>query len=215
MKSKAKGNKAEKKESKQSVPAITDKERIDKGQILARIIIEVLGAPKEYVEEAIKLVIDRAKSVQQLEVVSESTYEAEEKGKLYCTFSELEIWFQNMDVFSRFLFDFNPSSVEVIQPQTVPLKALFLSGFFNDFLLKMHELGLKVKDNSAKTQLLQKNTDVLVRNFISFLIAEPKSVEDISKATGIPTENVKAMLENFVKAGVARQKGSLYVLAKK
>ncbi|MBW2971430.1 hypothetical protein KY359_00190 [Candidatus Woesearchaeota archaeon] len=194
---------------------ISDKERVDKGQVLARIIIEVLGAPKEYVEEAIQLVIDKVHKTKDVEVVSESTFEAEEKGKLFSTFSEIEIWFKDVDTLSRFLFDFTPSSVEIMQPIKLHLSANFVSGFLNDFLLKMHDLGLKLKDNAAKTQLLQKNTDVLVRNFMHFVLREPRSVDEIAKLTGIPKPNAEAMLANFEKAGVVKKENGLFVITKK
>lgn len=208
--------KKESKEKKVKPAGLTDKERVEKGHILARIIIEVLGAPKEYVEEAIQIVVDRVHSAKEITVVSESTFEAEEKGKLFSTFSEIEIWFDNMDTLSNFLFEFTPSSIEVMQPSKIGLGARFVSGFFNDFLLKMHDLGLKLKDSSAKTQLLQKNADALVRNFMNFVLSQGgKSLEEIASATGIPADNVTAILANFEKAGIIRKDGDKYIMLKK
>ena len=204
------------KSKKPEVKKLTDKERVDKGQVLARIIIEVLGAPKDYVEEAIQIVVDRVRSTKEIEVVSESTFEAEERGKLFCTFTELEMWFDNLDVLSNFLFEFTPSSVEIMQPSHITVDARFVSGFFNDFLLKMHELGLKVKDTSATVQLLQKNADALIRNFISYSLSScPKSADEIASATGIPKDNAAALLSNFEKAGVAKKEGDKYSFVKK
>jgi hypothetical protein len=208
--------KKESKDKKGKSAGLTDKERVDKGQVLARVIIEVLGAPKEYVEEAIKLVVDRVNTTKDITVVSESTFEAEEKGKLFSTFSELEIWFDNMDTLSNFLFEFTPSSIEIMQPSKIGLDARFVSGFFNDFLLKMHDLGLKLKDSSAKTQLLQKNADALVRNFMNFVLSQGgKSVDEIVSATGIPKDNVAAILANFEKAGIIKKDCDKYILLKK
>jgi hypothetical protein len=207
----AKSKKADKSSTGQKV---TDKERVAKGQILCRVIIEVLGAPKEYVEEAITLVVDKVKADESLELVSESTYEAEEKGKLFVTFSELEIWFKNMDSLVQFIFNFTPSSIEVMQPTSCVIPAIILSGFFNDFLMKMHELGLKVKDVSAKAQVLQKNTDALIRNFINVILVQPKSAGEISTLTGIPEDNIKAILAIYEKAGIVSLEGNKYLLKK-
>jgi hypothetical protein len=192
--------------------SVSDAERIAKGQILARIIIEVLGAPKEHVEEAIKLVVDKIRDSKDMEILSESTYEAVEKGKLFTTFSELEIWFNGMDDLIQFMFNFTPSSVEIVRPTQLSIPALHLNGLFNDFLLKMHDLGLKMKDTSASMQLLKKNTDVLIRNFLNFVLKEPRSSEEVSKLTGIPKENVSALLANFEKAGIVERQGDSYVL---
>jgi len=219
MVGKSKGGKADKKDSKQPnkvAPAkpdkkLTDKERVDQGQVLCRAIIEVLGAPKEYVEEAVTLVVDKIRETPYFEVVSEETFEAEEKGKLFSTFSEVEIWFTNVDALSKFVFDFTPSSIEVLQPSEVSLKANFLNGFFNDFLLKIHESGMKIKDNSAQLQLLQKNTDTLVRNIMNFMISSPRSSEEIAKLVGIPKENTEAILANYIKVGIAELKDGKYI----
>jgi hypothetical protein len=191
---------------------ISDKERVDKGQLLVRIVVEVVGAPKEHVEEAVKLVVDRVHHQKDLDVVSESTFAAEEKGKLFSTFSEMEIWFKDTDVLTRFLFDFTPSSVEVMQPSTVPLTAHHFSGFLNDFLLKMHESGMKLKDLSAKTQLLSKNTDTLVRNFLNYALEKPRTTQQLPGILGIPMENIGAILENFEKAGIVTKEGDVYSL---
>ncbi|MFH1063978.1 MAG: hypothetical protein V1729_02780 [Candidatus Woesearchaeota archaeon] len=206
---------AGKKESKKEEPKLTDKERVDKGQMLARIIIEILGAPKDYVEEAAQLVVDRIAKTDKIELVSESTYEAEPKGKLFSTFSEVEVWFETLDELSKFIFDFTPSSVEIIQPSEKLFKARFLSGFFNDFLLKMHDLGLKLKDEVAKSHLAEKNADVLVRNFLHFVLEAPRSGEDVAKIMGIPPDNVDAILGTFEKAGIIENTAGLYSLKKK
>ncbi|MFC1741231.1 hypothetical protein ACFL3V_01715 [Nanoarchaeota archaeon] len=191
---------------------ISDKERADKGQILCRIVLEVLGAPKDYVNEAVQMVVDKVHKTEKIDLVSENTYEAEEKGKMFSAFSELEIWFNDMDVLMQFLFNFTPSSVEVMQPSKIPMDSHLVSGFFNDFLLKMHDMGLKLKNVSAQTQVLQKNADALVRNFFNTVLTEPRTSEDLSKMTGIPKENVEGILENFEKAGVVKKQGDKYLL---
>jgi hypothetical protein len=202
-----------KKDKKEDVKKLSDAERIAKGRILARIIIEVLGAPKEHVEDAIKQVVDRLYETKDLEVVSESTFEAVEKDKLFTTFSEIEIWFKDVDALIQMMFNFTPSSVEIMQPAQLNTDAHIMSGLCNDFLLKMHDLGLKMKDTSANMQLLKKNTDALIRNFINFLLKEPRSSEDLAKLTGIPKANVEAILANYEKAGIVSKKGDLFVLA--
>ncbi len=209
------GEKKTEKKTEETEEKLTDSERVRKGQVLARMIIEILGAPKEYVEEAAQLVADRVAKTDKLELVSESTYEAEPKGKLFSTFSEMEIWFGSVDELSKFLFDFTPSSVEIMQPTEKILKARFLSGFFNDFLLKMHDIGLKLKDEVAKSQLVEKNTDTLIRNFLHFVLAEPRSGSDVAKIMGIPPDNVDAILGTFEKAGIIEKKEDLYSLKNK
>jgi hypothetical protein len=206
-----KGSKDNDKDDDKAPRNMTDKERVAKGQILARILIEVLGAPKEHVEDAIKLVVDKVRQIDKATVISENTYEAEEKAnKLFSTFSELEIWFDNLDILELFVFEYTPSSVEVIRPDSISLKNRVISGFFNDFLLKMHDLGLKMTDTAAKVSVARNNADALVRNFINYALEPPKSAEELSKILGIPLDNTKAILAAFEKAGVVVQKDGLF-----
>lgn len=190
---------------------LSDKERVDKGQLLVRIVIEVLGAPKEHVEESVKLVIDRVNKIQNIDLLSEKTYEAEKKDNgLFSTFSELEIWFKNMEHFMQFMFDFTPSSVEIIQPENIVWKNRIFSGLVNDFLLKMHESGMKLSDTTAKLMLIQKNADAIVRNFVNFAIKKPRSAEELSAILGIPVENIKAILDTYIKAEIASENNGVY-----
>lgn len=195
---------------------ISDRERVDRGNILVRVVIEVLGAPRAHVEESVQIVVDKIHRIQNITVVSEKTYEAEEKDNgLFSTFSELEIWFNSVEQCMEFLFNFTPSSIELIQPENLSWSNNVFSGFANDFLMKMHDSGMKLSDTSAKLALLKKNTDALITNFVTFSLDKPRSADELAKILGIPEDNVKAILDNFLKAGVASENNGVYSLIKK
>ena len=182
-----------------------------KDKILARVLVEVLGAPKEHIEKAIMMLVDKMQEQRDIKILSEETAEAAPRGKLFSTFSELDIEFKDLVSLEKFMFDFTPSSIEIIEPENLVLSKGFFSGVLNDFMLKLHETALEYKDMTAQSQVLAKNTDAIIRNFLLFALKEKRSSDDISKITGIPAENIGAILEKFESAGVVKKEGDLWI----
>ncbi|HII72255.1 TPA: hypothetical protein HA265_05875 [Candidatus Woesearchaeota archaeon] len=185
------------------------------GAILCRVLVEVIGAPKEHIEKAIGMLVDKMYAEEKIEIISEETFEAKERGKLFSTFSELDIWFDDIVVLEKFMFDYTPSSVEVVEPQELTVPSRLFSGIMNDFLLRMHEHAFKYKDLSAHSRALANNTDAVIRNFLNYLLNEPKTAEEVSKATGIPLENAAALLDKFAKVGICEKRGDSWHKLKK
>jgi len=59
--------------------------------IRCRTIIEVLGKPKEYVEDAIKEYIEHIKQDSELVILNEDYSEIKEQGPLWSKFVELDL----------------------------------------------------------------------------------------------------------------------------
>src|SRR3989338_4265862 len=87
-----------------------------------RAILEVLGRPKEHVENTIKTLVAKAKERHDVSVINEKFADIREEGKLFSTFVELEIVAKGTNNLSAFCFDFMPSSIEVDKPDQVILR---------------------------------------------------------------------------------------------
>ncbi|MBS3108311.1 hypothetical protein J4409_00400 [Candidatus Woesearchaeota archaeon] len=123
-------------------------------KILIRTVIEILGSPKEHVEETMKLVINRAK--ENFKLLSEKTYKSEEVQGMWSTFAELEISFKDMEQLIIFCFEFMPSSIEVIEPVSFNLKCTDISNTLNDLLAKLHRYDMVVKNLTAENVILKR-----------------------------------------------------------
>jgi hypothetical protein len=67
-----------------------EKERLEKGQVLAKVIIEMLGAPKEHIEATLKQYIEKLKKEKKdFEVMKSDFAEAKEQGKFFAAFTEI------------------------------------------------------------------------------------------------------------------------------
>jgi inactivated superfamily I helicase len=73
-------------------------------KITARVIIEMLGAPKEYIEKTLKDYIEKLKK-DGIKIIKETIEPAQKQNELFSTFVELDIEFDKMEDLLGFCFD--------------------------------------------------------------------------------------------------------------
>ena len=105
------------------------------GEIHVRTILEMMGAPKEYIEKTLKDYIEKLKK--DLNIVKEDYEEAKEQGKMFSAFCELEIKFKDILELLDFCFEALPSSIEILSPENLSYKSNDFTDFLND--LQLHQ----------------------------------------------------------------------------
>ena len=169
------------------------------GQVLARLIIEMLGAPKEHVETTLKDFVKMLKQDRDLEVVSEEFAEPDPKEGLFSTFVEIEIWFKNLPRLLNFCFEAMPSSVEILEPEVIYISAPQLSGYLNDLQARLHTLDMELKRFEAERTVLGNNADALFRNLVMLSLKHSqKSLNQLSTDLGIKPDELKPLLDQLV-----------------
>jgi hypothetical protein len=197
---------------------LSDKDRLEKGQILARVVLEIAGAPKEHVDNSIKLVVDHISGAKGLYVVSEETYEAEkkdDKDSLFSAFSEIELWFSDVNALLGFGFDYMPSSIEIIQPDNIKMQTYQVSGLLNELLARLHDVDMQLKVKNAENQLINKNAELIIRNFIVTLLnGKGMRIEELEKLVGIPKDNLAFFVKVLEDRKVIRSDSGVYSLVR-
>ena len=179
-------------------------------QILARCILDILGAPKEHIEKSLKDHIDQLKK-NGLQIQTEVYEDAKPKDKLFSAFAELTIQFKDVNEMLDFCFDSMPSSVEIVSPAQINLDTQMLTEFLNDFQAKMHHTDMMLKGMQAQKQVLDKNAVNILRNFIKYLCKEkPRSKEDLTSFLGIQHDELVSFLDGLVEQGSLKKEGDLY-----
>lgn len=132
-------------------------------RIIARMIIEVLGSPKEHVEETIKQVIQKLESEKAIKLISQKTYETEEQKdtKLWSTFSEVEFSPENIKSLIELCFDYMPSSIEIIEPAGMDLDSGNISDMLNDLLSKLHKYDMVLKNMHAQNLVMKHDIELI------------------------------------------------------
>jgi hypothetical protein len=180
-------------------------------RVLARAIIEMLGAPKEHIEKTLRDYIGKIKSDKSLEIRKQEIAPAKAEKKLFSAFAELEIWFKSPQKLVDFCFDSMPSSVEIIEPGKIELDSAGLTDTLNDLQARLHNNDMLVKTLKARNSILDKNSKKILRNFVfSLLDNEQKAISLISAKVGIKEQQLKPFLDELVKEGKLEEKEGRY-----
>lgn len=171
----------------------------EKQRIHARIIIEMMGAPKEHIVKTMELLIEKMKEDENVNLIGAENADPIEKDKMWSFFSEMEIEVKDASMLIGFCFDYMPSSVEILSPNNFSLNSAVLGGLLNDMQTRLHQVDMVLKGVSAENQLLKKNGTMLLNNIIILLLRESeKSLDELSKRAGIPADQLKKFLEVLV-----------------
>ena len=197
---------------------MNNSERLEKGQVHFRTIIEVVGRPKEYVGETIRNYIEKLKKdekfdIEKTDFAETKKVEEEKEEELWSTFVDIELWSKNLPSVVDFCFDFMPSSIEIIEPKELHLKERELSGLLNDLQANLHKMNVFVKNAANENLNLKKNAYNLLWNIIAVMtVKQGKTLEQLSKITGFEPDNLKDFLDKLEEQGKIEQKEGKYFL---
>ncbi len=123
-------------------------------KIVLRIIIEILGNPQEHVNDTLKKIIEKIKS--EFKVNKEELYEAENVGKLWSAFTEVEMELNNVDQLIGICFEYMPSSIEILEPIEFAVKNNDLNNLLNDLMAKLHQNDMIIKNLAAENTVMKR-----------------------------------------------------------
>jgi len=197
------------------------KQKIEEGWIQARVVLEVVGKPKEHVEKTIKEIVRKVKKEKDLEILDEHIAEikkqksgAEGEGvikELWATFAEMEILFKSLTTITYFSFEYMPSSIEIVEPQSITIPAINLSEFFNDLQLRLHQVDMVIKQLQNKNSFFNKNMLGLLKNFILILLsAKERTPEQLARLTGVNKDTIEDFLDRLIDEGKVEMEGDKY-----
>src|SRR3990172_1330680 len=179
--------------------------------IVARCIVEILGAPKEYIVKMLREHVEKVKQ-EGVDIQIEKYAEPVPQDKLFTQFAELQIAFKNLRQLLDFCFDSMPSTVEIMSPEKLSLDMAVFEDFINDFQGKLHHTDMMFNGLQSQKQILDKNAINVLHNFIKFACkAKPQSLDDLSKLLGIEAKDLTAFIESLVDKGELEKEGQVFV----
>lgn len=188
-------------------------EKIRQGALLTKVIVEILGAPKEHVEKTLKAVIEKIKEEEPLNVLSGKVFKAKPQGRFFSMFTEMEILFNDFAHLADFCFNYLPSSVEIVEPEEFKTKSVNITNVLNDLLAKLHNADMVLKNSQAKNLILERNSLNLLKNIVVLSLRDgKKSLDELSKATGVAVNALEPFLNNYLKENVIKKLGKEYSL---
>ena len=182
--------------------------------VRCRTIIEVLGKPKEHVDNAIKQYIEHIKEDSELVVLNEDYSDIKEQGKLFSKFVELDLVIKGTKKLISFCFEYMPSSIEVVKPEHLVMTNPELSNFLNDLQARLHNVDMIVKQLKAENDFLKLNMNAITHNTILICLKVSKlSIEHLSKITGVDKKELEIFIEKLLKENKIKKESELYSLA--
>jgi len=131
------------------------KERIKRGAIRAKIIVEIVGSPEEYVKNIIDV---KSKEIaEHFEVIHTELGEPKKiSEKFHSAFMEIEMLFPDISTLMGFIFDYMPSSIEIIEPEEITEDTHNFSDILNDLAVRLHQHSEVIIRLKAMNALLNK-----------------------------------------------------------
>ena len=183
--------------------------------IRCKVIIEVLGKPKEHVEESLKTYIEKIKEDPELIVLNSQFVDAKEKDKLWATFSELDMVIKGIPKLIAFCFDYMPSSVEISKPEQFIMKKSNVEDLVNDLQARLHTVDMVVKKQNHENEFLRQNLSKSVSNIILLSLASGDlDKEGLTKVTGIHDKELEVFLDKLIKDNKIKIEEGIYILVK-
>lgn len=128
---------------------------MNQDKITAKLVIEIVGQPKEHVEQTMGDVIDKLKGEEDLTIHESLVYDATEVKGFWSTFADVELSVPNLDRLIGVCVYYMPSSLEILSPTQLSIPSSEASILFNDFLARLHQYDFHLKNIRAELQLLK------------------------------------------------------------
>ena len=208
------------KEIKTNKERISEKEAnllVDQGWIRLYVLFEIIGRPKEHVEQKIEEYVKEF-SKADMRIVKLERGEAieageDEHGKYYSVVAEADIVVSSPEKILDLAINYTPSHIEIIKPKKIELTDSGFTHFLTDLLQKLHYLNSiaiagsrEIQKNRTSLKLLAMNATILA------LMTGPKSLEELSKLIGINPAEMKKVVNELVKKGIIEKREEKYYL---
>jgi len=142
-------------------------------KIVATFILEILGRPPEYLKESLEDIIKKIDASEGVCVLKKTFHEpklieeedqkkVDKEKQLYATFAEVEVEFDKLEHLLGIVFNYMPSNIEVISPESFIFSNSYVGELFTGIMLRLHrydEIAKKlVNDNTILSSKLQEYT---------------------------------------------------------
>lgn len=138
---------------------VSMKEKLEKGWLHVNIIIEILGKPSSYIEKVLSLAVDKLAQEKNLELLSKKLHPAKlvpDAKEVFTVFAEVELLVNGMAKIVDIIFDYMPSSIEIVEPTSMNFKLEDANALLNDLALKMHQYDALAKQFRLERDFLAK-----------------------------------------------------------
>lgn len=117
------------------------------------------GFPQRHVNQVIDKVVEKIKTEEKFKVVSINKNEATQLKEFWTGFIELELLFNDLVTLNHFCFDYLPSSIEILNKESIDIQRETLTLVLNDMLVNMHKYNMHITNLNAENEVLRQKLE--------------------------------------------------------
>jgi len=187
-------------------------ERIEQGYIRTIIIFELVGKPKEHIENTLKKYIEEIESKEEAIFISKDFSDATKlENGLFSAFCETDLLVKDLGVLTNFCYTYMPASIEIVEPDDLKLKNKDFSDMFNDLLFRLHEVSMELKKMIGKEKFAHNNSVKLIYNLVLLSLKNgEKTFEEIYEDTKIHKDDLTKFLKDLTEMNKIGLNGEKY-----
>ena len=133
------------------------------------MIVEIAGRPAEYVKDILKVHVGKIKEAKDASVVCEKLSEPKKldsEQEMYTCFAEIEIETSSLSRLLELIFDYMPSSVEIVEPSELRLNSQEATAFACDLAGRLHKYDEIAKIAQIQTQQLAQKLQIMQQEYM-------------------------------------------------
>lgn len=130
------------------------KQLVEDGWIHAKMIMEIAGRPEEHVNNTLKEIGNKFEK-EKLKIISLTLHRAKDVGEgIFSGFAEADFLTAKMSTLFGFVYDYMPSSLEIVSPDNLTETTANISNILNDLIAKLHQYDNAFKNLYTKNLIL-------------------------------------------------------------
>jgi|GEM_PF-865432 len=190
------------------------RQKVQEGWVRALITFELVGKPREHIENTLKAYIENIKLDPRIKGIKEETAEAlEHEDGMFSAFTEFEAVAQDMETLTWLAINFLPASIEILEPEHLPVDSRVATNWYNDLLSKLHETSTVLREERAVNNGLTVSMNALIKNaLLACLRSGPKQPKELEALLGIQAEQLEPFLKHFIEKGTVKEQDGSYSL---
>jgi len=126
-------------------------------KIHANIVLEIMGRPPENVKEALQTLAVKIASEKGIIIKSKTIHEpipVEGSKDLFTSFVELSLEIESIPILTTLLFNYMPSHVEVVSPQSLTLSNADFDDLSNNLTRRLHHYDAVAKQIMTEKDII-------------------------------------------------------------
>jgi tRNA A58 N-methylase Trm61 len=167
--------------------------------IRINFILEIIGQPKQHIKTALDGLLDDIDQHDNITVRTKDVSDPEQtEDDFWAVFADIDATVTDITTVGHIANNYNPASIELVEPATVEIKRKDFNDLFADTLAKLHINNTQIQKLKSVKEDMTRNINALVRNAVLLsLEQDDKTKEEIADDIGVSPDDLDELLSTM------------------